>query len=387
MSTRIPKYRKHCSGQARVTIEGKTYYLGKHNTPESHQQYKQLMNEWLTKTGRFASILINPANASTTINEVSLAYIDHAEEYYQANPKEIEKIKLAIRPLRKLFGRTSVGSFDSLGLESVQASMIENNLARTTINERIRVLKRMFKWAVRKKKVPAAVYGELLTVEGLKRLRTKARETEPVKPVPTAHVEAVLPIVNRHVGGLIQLQLLTGARPGELCIMRRCDIELAGAVWIYRPAKHKNQWRGHKREIYMGPKAQVLIKQFFRADIEAPLFCPWQAREERYRELRAKRKSKVQPSQKCRRRARPKKVPGECYTTYSYRQAVRNACVVAGVPSWHPNQLRHNAATNLRKDYGVEMARIILGHRTAFTTEIYAEVDTQRAVAVMEMIG
>jgi hypothetical protein len=33
------------------------------------------------------------------------------------------------------------------------------------------------------------------------------------------------------------------------------------------------------------------------------------------------------------------------------------------------------------------MARIILGHATAFTTEIYAEADQQQAMAVMTRIG
>src|SRR5262249_3394477 len=54
---------------------------------------------------------------------------------------------------------------------------------------------------------------------------------------------------------------------------------------------------------------------------------------------------------------------------------------------WHPNQLRHNAATNLRKEYGVELARIVLGHATAFTTEIYAEADRVKAIEAMARIG
>ena len=54
---------------------------------------------------------------------------------------------------------------------------------------------------------------------------------------------------------------------------------------------------------------------------------------------------------------------------------------------WHPNQLRHTAATRIRKRHGVEMARIILGHSTAFTTEIYAEVDRKKAVDVIGAMG
>jgi hypothetical protein len=42
---RIPAYQKHPSGQARVRINGKDYYCGKHGTPESHARYDQLIEE------------------------------------------------------------------------------------------------------------------------------------------------------------------------------------------------------------------------------------------------------------------------------------------------------------------------------------------------------
>lgn len=262
MSHRVPKYRKHHTGQARVVIRGKTYYLGKYGTPESRQLYKTLLNEHLTDAGRFApqSTPNAPPVATTvpSINELVCAYLEHCSVYYSTNAKEYEKVKLSTRPLRKLHGRTPIAAFDTLALEAVQNAMIDSDLARTTINERIRVLKRMFKWGVRKKKVPAGVFGELLTVEGLKRGRTSARETNPVKPVPLDHVEAVIAKVNRHVAAMIRLQLLTGARSGEICILRRADIDMTGAVWVYRPTKHKNQYRGQSREIYLGPQAQEI---------------------------------------------------------------------------------------------------------------------------------
>jgi integrase len=75
------------------------------------------------------------------------------------------------------------------------------------------------------------------------------------------------------------------------------------------------------------------------------------------------------------------------YTSVGYRQKIIDACRAAGVPEWSPNRLRHNAATRLRKEYGVELARIILGHKTAFTTEIYAEADRAQAIEVIAKIG
>lgn len=49
--------------------------------------------------------------------------------------------------------------------------------------------------------------------------------------------------------------------------------------------------------------------------------------------------------------------------------------------------MRHSAGTLIRKEFGVELARIILGHATAFTTEIYAEADRAQAMKVIGKIG
>ena len=53
----------------------------------------------------------------------------------------------------------------------------------------------------------------------------------------------------------------------------------------------------------------------------------------------------------------------------------------------HLNQLRHNAATRLRREFGIEVARVILGHGRLETTEIYAEVDREKAIAAMSRVG
>ena len=94
------------------------------------------------------------------------------------------------------------------------------------------------------------------------------------------------------------------------------------------------------------------------------------------------------PSQRKRRRkSHPKRQAGDKYTVDSYRKAIRKACEEAGVPVWHPHQLRHNAATNLRREFGIEVARAVLGHRSAAVTELYAEMDGKLAANVMLKIG
>jgi site-specific recombinase XerC len=54
---------------------------------------------------------------------------------------------------------------------------------------------------------------------------------------------------------------------------------------------------------------------------------------------------------------------------------------------WSPNQLRHAAATAIRRKFGLEAAQVILGHSELSTTQVYAERDLTRAAAVIKEIG
>jgi integrase len=269
--------------------------------------------------------------------------------------------------------------------------------------------------------VPLSSYHGLLAVRGLERGRSEARETEPVKPVPLAIVEETLPHLNRTVRAMVEVQLLAGMRPGETVVMRACDIDMAGPVWLYRLGSHKTAHHGHERVIAVGPKAQAILEPFLTLDTQAYLFSPATVEAERRREQRRQRKTPVQPSQQGRRLANPRKQPGERYTTGTYHHAVREACLKAWplpehlrplpgeskrrwkarlTPAdeeairqwtrehcWHPHQLRHTRATELRRQFGLDAARTILGHRSPQVTEQYAELDLGRAVEIIGKVG
>lgn len=129
----------------------------------------------------------------------------------------------------------------------------------------------------------------------------------------------------------------------------------------------------------------------------APVFSPTEAVAEWQAMKRAARKSHVQPSQVSRAKARPRKRPGESYTVNSYRRAIEYGIKKANavraesgkpsIPHWHPNQLRHNAATRLRREFGLDVARAVLGHATPVVTEVYAELDGAKAAEAMERMG
>lgn len=251
------------------------------------------------------------------------------------------------------------------------------------------------------------VFHALQAVAGLARGRSAAKESAGVKPVADSVVNATLAHVSRTVRGMIELQRLTGMRPGEVILMRACDIDMQGDVWLYRPARHKNTWRGRDRIVPLGPKAQAVIRDFLVTDLAAYLFSPLRERDARFLQMRTDRRSPVPPSQACRKNPKPKRVPGDRYTVHSYRRSIKYGTKLANaamarqargggegltedhifVPEWSPNQLRHSKATDVRRAFGLEAAQVVMGHAKADVTQHYAERDEALAIEVARKTG
>src|SRR5262249_703248 len=142
-----------------------------------------------------------------------------------------------------------------------------------------------------------------------------------------------------------------------------------------------------ERRVHLGPQAQAVLRPWLRDDPTAPLFSPAEAMTEQRARMREARRTKVQPSQAERRKRPPRKPPGEAYTPESYRRSIANASKRAGVEPWPPHQLRHSAATRLRRDFGLDVTRAILGHSSPAVTEVYAELDMAKAAEAMERVG
>ncbi|HTQ37819.1 MAG TPA: site-specific integrase, partial [Pirellulales bacterium] len=385
-----------------VTLGGRDIYLGHYNTAASRREYNRLIAEWTVHHGT----LPNKQSSDLTISELLASFLRYAKAYHSG--AELENFAYAMRPLKALYGPTRVADFGPLALKTVRQKMIEADLARKTINGRVNRIRHIVKWGVENELVPPSVLHGLQAVAGLRFGRTEAREAEPVKPVPDAFVEAVLPYVSPQVAAMIELQRITGMRSGEVTIIRGADINMTGRVWVYTVPTHKTAWRGHERKVYFGPKAQQILKPFLKADLEAYLFSPADSLLRIYGARHAARRTPLSYGNRpgTNRKKSPKKRAGPVYDTHSYRRAVTygimaankarlaaameagiEADKVAFVPHWHPHQLRHNAATNLRREHGIEVARIILGHRSPAITEVYAEVDHTRAIDVMARIG
>src|SRR5262249_55935632 len=111
------------------------------------------------------------------------------------------------------------------------------------------------------------------------------------------------------------------------------------------------------------------------------------------------------------------------FTTASYRRAIERGCEIAfGMPTalrrapkfedserketeteeaerlrlaaewrrqhcWNPNQLRHSRAALIREKFGMEAAKVVLGHSDPRVTQIYAEKNFELAAKIMQQIG
>jgi integrase len=424
----IPKMSHHkASDQAVVRLSGQDFYLGPWRSKTAKGEYDRRIAEWLAN-GRHRVV---PGSA-VTIAQILADFLDHANDYYRlpdgSPSSEISAFKYAMKPLRRLYGHAPAEEFGPLSLKAVRQAMIELDWCRTQVNRQIGRIKRIFKWAVENEKVSPGILHGLQAVSGLRAGRSETRESEPVKPVPEERVLDVLPLVSRQVKAMVQLQQLTGMRPGEVTMMRGIDIDTGAKLWTYRPMKYKTQYLGHDRMIFLGPKAQEIMRPFLKPDLNAFLFSPTDAELERRAKMHRERKTPLScgntPGSNVKRS--PRKQPTDRYTVTSYARAVTYACGrLYPLPShlqrkrrdggkletakqwrarltlaekteikawrklhnWHPHQLRHSAATNLRKTYGLEPAQVILGHKTLTVTQVYAEKNVEAAMRIMAEVG
>jgi integrase len=422
----LPTYRLHkASGQAVVTLAGRDIYLGRHNTAESHQRYQQVMAEWLANHRQppsSSSTGAMPAVSAIDVNGLFVAYWRFCNEHYvnDGRPsRECVNVKIDVREMVTRFGSLSVRDVRPSTLKAVRQAMIDSGLSRMTINGRVNRIRRMFKWGVENDLVEPATLQALQAVAPLRRGRGGIREGSGVRPVPKQHVDAVMAFLPRVVQAMIRVQQYTGMRPGELVLMRARDLDTSSKVWVYRPESHKTEHLGHERLIHIGKRAKRHLRPYLKHDLEAWLFSPLQAMQERWQQ-RPTHRRQPNHARKTKRRMTDRYTPG------SYLRAIYYACDCAfpapaplgrqKLPNgklesteqwearltpqqrealkqwqrdhrWHPHQLRHNTATSLRKQFGVEAARVVLGHRSAAVTEIYAEIDQKKAAEVMGKVG
>lgn len=344
MSNRIPTYRLHKpSGRAVVTISGKDHYLGPYGTAESRQKYGEIIARHAA--GLEVEIAEKPL-ATLSVGQLVLAYMRFAAEYYKKDGQvtdEYDCLKSAACPLVQLYGETEAEEFTALGLKAVRQKMIDNGWCRVYINKSVGRIRRMFRHAVSNDMIGPAVLQKLESVPPLLEGRTTAKEKPRRSAVPQDNIEAVRQAVNELTRDMIDLALLTGARPGELVSLTGEMLDRSEEIWTAQLTTHKMQHRDRRRVIAFGPRSQLILRKYLKADPALRLFPIVRS-------------------------------------TFSNR--IKAACEALGLPRFTAHWLRHNAATELRREAGLDGAQIVLGHSKADTTELYAHLDDSRLKSI-----
>lgn len=393
-----PLYRFHKARNcAVVRIDGRDFYLGPWQSPESLSEYQRLVSDWRRRQYRDAQ------DEARLVRHLSLAYFQHAQSYYRKGGKQTKTlfmVQSAMKQLNRLFADLPADQFGPKRLREVQSAMIQEGFCRRYINQLVGTIRRAFRWGVAEEIIPSSVWHGLQAVPDLRRGRSTARETPPVLSVDPAVVAATLPHLPPILADMVRLQQLTGMRPGETCAIRPQDVVFEeGGTACYRPESHKMEHHGRERRVFLGPQAVQVLAPYLARDPHRYCFSPAEVVEWRREQRAQARKTPRFPSHMRRnatkRKPQPRRAPRDRYDTQSYGRAITAATRVAWptpeelnttaarefrrVHDWNPNQLRHLWATKARQLEGIEAASVGLGHASLNTTEVYAERDFSAA--------
>src|SRR5687767_1279450 len=100
----IPQPTRHRTGQAVVRLNGRDIYLGRYGTPAAIAKYEKLIANWLANGHQLP-------DAQRTVNEIILAYLEHARAYY--------------KPIRRLDGE--IGRSGEIGCITDALDVVKEN--------------------------------------------------------------------------------------------------------------------------------------------------------------------------------------------------------------------------------------------------------------------
>lgn len=410
---RFPSYPKkpHSSGQTRIVLplgngRRRTVYLGVFGSPESWTEYRRFLSEWeaMQKQGA-APAWSSPVRTVADLVDRFWVGLEDDQKEGLLSKHEVRDFRASARPLITLYGLSPIEDFGPAKLEAVHLAMMTGSWAseehkaklprgcrwkccRRTANQRLGRLKRIFRWGARKELIPWEVYYKISAAEGERR----RRQADPpdVQPVDPILVEKTVPFLGPVTKAMVQIQRMTGMRPGELCALtpgqidqRSLDVD-GQPIWVYKPEHHKTKHLNHVARIVLGPKAQELLRPFMNRPPDQPCFSP---REEMEALTRARREQGTTVRPKGKLRGFVARSFKDHYTPMSYGKRIAQACIQAKIAKWHPHQLRHLAEFEIEHAFDLDSARAVLRHRDPRMTVRYGAHDLVKAAKVAARMG
>lgn len=330
--------------------------------------------------------------SGATVDQLCAAWDAHCQEYYKGSSTAVNAV-LDVRMFREMFGQAAVAELTHADMLQLRDALVRSGVSRSTVNTRLWRVKYMLAWALDEALITAAVKAELTQVRGVKRGRTSAPERRPVRPVDDATVEKTVERMVPNTADMVRVHRLTGMRPCELCAMRWSLIDRSRTPWVYHvpPEANKNEWRGElgmPRVVCIGPKARAILERHTDGDVP---FSPARAMAEY---ISASHAARVTPVYGKRKDApHVPRVLGERWTTDAYTKTIAAACRRAGIEPWGANRLRHAFGTDVRRMYGLDAAKAVLGHTDGgcitdvYTFDAMEDEMVRRAGPAVEALG
>ena len=285
----------------------------------------------------------------------------------------------------------------SRGKKKEKKKKKKKRYTRRGINDTVRWIHRIWDWGHGRHFVPHA------SVQGLKEVKPLKMGDErtfdlPKRPrVTEDEFEKVVAELGSVVGDMCRLIWHTAMRPYEVCDMRPFDILTDDSdCWLYIPGRDRSPVGDHKTTRYERVKVIPLTKK--SQSILKPRIANWKAKKfifspkEAMAEFLKVRASNRKTALSCgnrpgtNRKVHPMVTPGEHYDTSVFEHALERACKRAEVEKIRPYDLRRTMATGTRSILGKEATKLLLGHTSTDTTDLYLLEEVQEVIKVAKQL-
>lgn len=353
-----PAYQFHISGQARVRLGGKDFYLGKHGAPESYARYYSLLAEY-NANGKETPGELPVPNAETHQSESAILVKHIVADYrhnvlpdYEHDAGRHNRLDNLCKLIEARHGDEPANEFGPRKLDGLRQVLLTKGMGKNGRPNRRQQVNEITRYAIAifERGVAQELIGpdRIVALESLKPLKQgNGEENQAREKVPIEVIAATLPRLSPTMNAMVRLQLATAMRPSEIHRMTPAMIDRSGSVWFYRPTKHKTASKGKTKAVPILEDALHSLAPYLFGDADELCFLT----------------SKGTP-----------------WTKDSYRREITKAAKRAGVPHWTPYQIRHLTLQAVRDAQGPEASQALAGHSRISTTERYAQASEAKSI-------
>ena len=138
----VPEYHYHVSGQARVYLDGRHYYLGEHNSPESRARYFALLREY-DANGQRMPERTSTHQIDTPITVAAVTGEDRgyvAERFPDEGNQERNRFENLCTTLEDEYGSDPADRFGPRKLSELRDLLVASGNCRSYVNRQIRAV-------------------------------------------------------------------------------------------------------------------------------------------------------------------------------------------------------------------------------------------------------